>query len=184
MIVTVAINLFVVRYESSEAERLGSEVLFRRCDADAGDVWSSLTVIAAWPVRARRHSSTGSALVVARPHRPRGLPGGVDDGEDSERPHRDVRATSRDGGDMGVDRGHRMPSHQEREAPPITFSSICTCGCRQTCVDRCVRHLARREKDRLMAHYLQIVDAVIHLEPPPRRGQLFNGKISRPCAES
>ena len=47
MIVTVAINLVVVRYESAAAERLGSEVLLADATQTRGDVWSSLTVIAA-----------------------------------------------------------------------------------------------------------------------------------------
>src|SRR5258707_4209534 len=47
MIVTVAINLFVVAYESREAERLASEVLMADALQTRGDVWTSLTVIAA-----------------------------------------------------------------------------------------------------------------------------------------
>ena len=47
MVVTVAINLVVVAYESRAAERLGSEVLLADAMQTRGDVWSSLTVIAA-----------------------------------------------------------------------------------------------------------------------------------------
>ena len=47
MIVTVAINLFVIRYESREAERLASEVLMADAMQTRGDVWTSFTVIAA-----------------------------------------------------------------------------------------------------------------------------------------
>ena len=47
MVVTVAINLLVVAYESGEASRLGSEVLQADAMQTRGDVWSSLTVIAA-----------------------------------------------------------------------------------------------------------------------------------------
>jgi len=47
MLVTVAVNLGVVAYESREAERLGSEVLLADATQTRGDVWSSLTVIAA-----------------------------------------------------------------------------------------------------------------------------------------
>ena len=47
MVVTVGVNLLVVAYESREAERLGSEVLLADAMQTRGDVWSSLTVIAA-----------------------------------------------------------------------------------------------------------------------------------------
>src|ERR1041384_5081451 len=47
MLVTVAVNLAVVSYESRAAERLGSEVLLADAMQTRGDVWSSLTVIAA-----------------------------------------------------------------------------------------------------------------------------------------
>src|SRR5204863_2537865 len=47
MLVTVAVNLAVVAYESRAAERLGSEVLLADAMQTRGDVWSSLTVIAA-----------------------------------------------------------------------------------------------------------------------------------------
>ena len=47
MLVTVGINLAVVAYESREATRLGSEVLLADAMQTRGDVWTSLTVIAA-----------------------------------------------------------------------------------------------------------------------------------------
>ena len=47
MVVTVGVNLCVIRYESREAERLGSEVLLADAMQTRGDVWTSLTVIVA-----------------------------------------------------------------------------------------------------------------------------------------
>src|ERR1043165_2119110 len=47
MIVTVVVNLTVVAYETREGERLSSEVLMADALQTRGDVWSSLTVIAA-----------------------------------------------------------------------------------------------------------------------------------------
>src|SRR5262249_30054605 len=47
MLVTVAVNVIVVRYESREAERLGSEVLLADAMQTRGDVWTSVTVIVA-----------------------------------------------------------------------------------------------------------------------------------------
>ena len=45
MLATIGVNLFVVSYESREAERLSSEVLMADAIQTRGDVWSSLTVI-------------------------------------------------------------------------------------------------------------------------------------------
>ena len=47
MLVTVGVNLAVVAYESRAAARLGSEVLLADAMQTRGDVWTSLTVIAA-----------------------------------------------------------------------------------------------------------------------------------------
>ena len=47
MVATIAINLIVIRYESGEARRLGSELLMADALQTRGDVWTSLTVIGA-----------------------------------------------------------------------------------------------------------------------------------------
>src|SRR4029077_4204090 len=47
MFAHVAVNLLVIAYESREAGRLKSEVLFADATQTRGDVWTSLTVIAA-----------------------------------------------------------------------------------------------------------------------------------------
>src|SRR5438552_16899730 len=47
MMGTVAVNLFVIRYETREARRLSSEMLMADAMHTRADVWSSLTVIAA-----------------------------------------------------------------------------------------------------------------------------------------
>jgi cation diffusion facilitator family transporter len=47
MLVTIGVNLYVVSYESREAERLGSEVLMADATQTRADVWTSLAVIAA-----------------------------------------------------------------------------------------------------------------------------------------
>ena len=47
MIVTVAVNLVIIGYESREATRLGSELLLADATQTRGDVWTSVTVIAA-----------------------------------------------------------------------------------------------------------------------------------------
>src|SRR5207247_5439176 len=47
MIVTVGVNLMVISYESREGERLASEVLVADAMQTRGDVWTSMTVLAA-----------------------------------------------------------------------------------------------------------------------------------------
>ena len=47
MAVTLAINLWVIRYETGEGERLGSEVLLADALQTRGDVWTSVAVIVA-----------------------------------------------------------------------------------------------------------------------------------------
>src|SRR5690349_890194 len=47
MAVTVVVNLLVISYESREAERLASEVLLADAMQTRGDLWTSVTVIAA-----------------------------------------------------------------------------------------------------------------------------------------
>jgi cation diffusion facilitator family transporter len=47
MLITVGVNLFVIWYESREAERLASEVLLADATQTRADVWTSITVIAA-----------------------------------------------------------------------------------------------------------------------------------------
>src|SRR5262249_32792179 len=44
MLATVGVNLLVIRYESREAERLGSEVLLADAMQTRGDVWTSIAV--------------------------------------------------------------------------------------------------------------------------------------------
>src|SRR5437588_8720032 len=47
MAVTVVVNLFVISYETREGERLASEVLLADAMQTRGDVWTSVTVVAA-----------------------------------------------------------------------------------------------------------------------------------------
>src|SRR5207249_10538331 len=47
MIVTVAVNVIVIAYESREAARLASEVLLADAMQTRGDLWASVTVMAA-----------------------------------------------------------------------------------------------------------------------------------------
>jgi cation diffusion facilitator family transporter len=170
MVVTVAVNLFVVSYESREAERLSSEVLLADAIQTRGDVWSSLTVIGAligarlgWPIL-----DPLAALVVA------GFIGYAG--------YQIARATTR----ILSDRMVIAESDIER----VVLSVPRVLGCHQIRTRGSSDHvfldlhvwlprdmhlmdahaISHVVKDRLMARYPQIADAIIHIEPPPQGG--------------
>jgi cation diffusion facilitator family transporter len=167
MAATVVINLFVVRYESSEAERLHSEVLLADALQTRGDVWTSLAVIVAL---AGARSGLPildpiAALVVA------GFIGraAVQIAATTTRILSDRIVMSE--GDIeqvvmsvsGVIGCHHI---RTRGAPDHVFLDLhvwLPASMRLTDA----HDLSHVVKDRLMAKYPQIADAVIHIEPPP-----------------
>jgi cation diffusion facilitator family transporter len=167
MIVTVGINLFVVSYESRAAARLGSEVLLADAIQTRGDVWTSLAVIAAlagarlgWPIL-----DPLAALVVA------GFIGWAG--------YQIARATTRILSDRMV--------MAESDVEEVVLGVPGVLGCHQIRTRGSVDHvfldlhvwlppdmhlmdahaISHVVKDRLIARYPQIVDAIIHIEPPP-----------------
>ncbi|HEY6211115.1 MAG TPA: cation diffusion facilitator family transporter [Vicinamibacterales bacterium] len=167
MIVTVGINLSVVAYESREGQRLSSEVLMADALQTRGDVWSSLTVIAAL-VGARAGMpilDPLAALVVA--------------GFIGYSGFQIATATTRILSDRIV--------IAESDIEAIVKSVPEIIGCHHIRTRGSADHVfldlhvwlpasmpleeAHRYshvvKDRLMERYPQIVDAVIHIEPPP-----------------
>jgi len=167
MIGTVAINLGVVAYESRAAERLASEVLLADAMQTRGDVWSSLTVIAAL-VGARAGLpilDPIAALVVA--------------GFIGYSGYQVAQATT------GILSDRIVISDGDLER--IVMSVPGVVGCHQIRTRGAADHvfldlhvwlpadmrlteahaLSHVVKDRLMARYPQIADAVIHIEPPP-----------------
>ena len=167
MAVTIVINLLVVRYESSEAERLGSEVLLADALQTRGDVWTSFAVIVAL-AGARsglRILDPIAALVVA------GFIGraGV----------QIAMATT------GILSDRIVMSEADIEQVVMGVSGVI--GCHHIRTRGSVDHvfldlhvwlpanmalidahaLSHVVKDRLMTKYPQIADAVIHIEPPP-----------------
>jgi cation diffusion facilitator family transporter len=167
MLVTVGVNLFVVVYESREAERLGSEVLVADAIQTRGDVWSSITVIGAlagvrlgWPIL-----DPLAALVVA------GFIGWAG--------YQIATATTRILSDRIV--------IAESDLEQVVLSVPGVLGCHHIRTRGSSDHvfldlhvwlppdmhllkahaLSHVVKDRLIARYPQIADAVIHIEPPP-----------------
>ena len=167
MAVTVAINLFVIGYESREAERLASEVLMADAMQTRGDVWTSVTVIAAL-VGAKSGVpilDPLAALVVA------GFIGYAG--------FQIARATT------GILSDRIVIADTDLERVVMGVPGVL--GCHHIRTRGSADHvfldlhvwlpadmrlteahdLSHVVKDRLMARYPQIADAVIHIEPPP-----------------
>ena len=167
MLITVGVNLFVIRYESRAAERLASEVLLADAMQTRGDVWTSVTVIAAL-VGAR------SGLPILDP-----LAALVVAGFIAHAGFQIARATTR----ILSDRIVIAESDLER----VVMSVPGVLGCHQIRTRGSADHvfldlhvwlppqmpltdahaLSHVVKDRLMTRYPQIADAIIHIEPPP-----------------
>ena len=179
MVITVLINLGVVAYESREAARLGSEVLAADALQTRGDVWTSLTVIAAL-VGARFGVpilDPLAALVVA--------------GFIGYSGYQIARATT------GILSDRIVISDADLERVVMSVPGVL--GCHHIRTRGSADHvfldlhvwlppdlrlteahdLSHVVKDRLMAKYPQIADAVIHIEPPPAER-----KIDKPPSSS
>ena len=167
MLVTIAVNLFVVRYETNAALRLDSEVLLADAMQTRGDVWTSATVIAAlvgarwgWPAL-----DPLAAIVVA--------------GFIGHSGFQIARATTRILSDRIV--------LAESDIEGVVRAVPGVVGCHQIRTRGTADHvfldlhvwlppamplteaheLSHVVKDRLMARFPQIRDAIIHIEPPP-----------------
>ena len=170
MLATIAINLGVIRYESREARRLGSEVLLADAMQTRGDVWTSVTVIAAlagtrlgWPIL-----DPLAALFVA--------------GFIGHAGFQIATATT------GILSDRIVIS--EADLKDVVLSVPGVIGCHHIRTRGSTDHvfldlhvwmpaemplmaahdLSHVVKDRLMARFPQIADAIIHIEPPPSQG--------------
>jgi cation diffusion facilitator family transporter len=167
MLATLAINLAVIRYESREAKRLGSELLLADALQTRGDVWTSVAVIAAlagarlgFPIL-----DPLAALVVA--------------GFIGHAGYQIASATTRILSDRVV--------ISEADLERVVLGVPGVVGCHQIRTRGSTDHvfldlhvwmppemplidahaLSHVVKDRLMSRFPQIVDAIIHIEPPP-----------------
>ncbi len=167
MLVTVGVNLFVIAYESREANRLASEVLLADAMQTRSDVWSSFTVLAALagarlglPIL-----DPIAALVVA-----------VFIGYAGFQIARAATAILSDriviaDADLervvmavpGVLGCHRIRTRGSADHVFLDLHVWLPADMRLT-EAHAISHVV---KDRLMSRYPQIADAVIHIEPPP-----------------
>ncbi len=167
MLVTICVNIGVVRYESREGIRLASEILLADAMQTRGDVWTSTTVLVAlWGARLGLPILDPiAALVVA--------------GFISHAGYQIARTTTRILSDRIV--------ISQTDLEQIVMGVRGVIGCHHIRTRGSADHvfldlhvwlpadmplvdahdLSHVVKDRLMAHYPQIVDAIIHIEPPP-----------------
>jgi cation diffusion facilitator family transporter len=176
MAVTIAVNLYVIRYETRAAARLDSEVLLADALQTKGDVWTSATVIAAL-VGAR------SGLPVLDPLAAIFVAGFI-----GHSGYLIARATTRILSDQIV--------IAETDIERVVMAVPGVVGCHQIRTRGTADHvfldlhvwlppampltdaheLSHVVKDRLMARYPEIRDAIIHIEPPPTPAANFELK--------
>jgi len=167
MLVTIGVNVAVVRYESSEGTRLGSEVLLADALQTRGDIWTSTTVLIA--LAGARWGLTIldpiAALVVA------GFIGhaGFQIAQTTTRilsdrivmSESDLKAVVM--GVPGVLGCHRIRTRGS--ADHVFLDLHVWLPGDMALVD--AHGLSHVVKDRLMTSFPQIADAIIHIEPPP-----------------
>jgi cation diffusion facilitator family transporter len=171
MAATVVVNLLVIRYESREAARFSSELLQADATQTRGDVWTSLTVVAALV-------GTKLGLPILDP-----LAAIVVAGFIGYAGFQIAKTTTRILSDRAV--------ISEGEIERVVVSVPGVIGCHQirtrgtadhVFLDLHVwlppdmaltdaHHLSHVVKDLVMTRYPQIADAIIHIEPPPLEGR-------------
>ena len=168
MAVTVGVNLLVIAYETREGKRLTSEVLMADATHTRSDVLTSLTVIAALAgVKAGVPILDPLAAVLvagfigyAGVQIARATTGILSDRiviSDAEL-EREVMAVP------GVLGCHRIRTRGSADHVFLDLHVWLNGDMRLTEA----HELSHVVKDRLMARYPQIADAIIHIEPPPR----------------
>jgi cation diffusion facilitator family transporter len=168
MLVTVGVNLFVIAYESREGERLSSEVLSADAMQTRGDVWTSLAVIGAL-------AGARLGLPILDP-----LAAILVAGFIGYAGYQIARSTTMILSDRIV--------IAESDLEQVVRSVPGVLGCHHIRTRGTSDHvfldlhvwlpagmplieahaLSHHVKDRLIARYPQIADAIIHIEPPPR----------------
>jgi cation diffusion facilitator family transporter len=168
MLVTLAINLFVVRYERAEGRRLNSEILFADAMHTRSDVLTSCAVLISlasvrlgYPVM----DAVGGLVIAGFIARTGWLIARETSHVLADRmvmAEDDIRRVV-----MSVP--HVLGCHQirTRGTPDHTFLDLHVWFPADTTLHEAHR-LSHVVKDRLMERYPQIGDAIIHIEPPPQ----------------
>ena len=168
MLATVGINLWVISYESREAERLGSEVLLADVTQTRGDVWTSAGVIAAL-VGAR------SGVPILDPLAALAVAGFIGyAGFQIAWTTTGILSDRVVLGDVDLERVvmsvpgvlgcHRIRTRGSADHVFLDLHVWLPAEMPLVAAHR----LSHVVKDRLIERYPQIADAIIHIEPPPR----------------
>jgi cation diffusion facilitator family transporter len=168
MLGTMAVNIVVVRYERRAGERLSSEVLLADAMHTRSDVLTSLTVIAALAgVKAGLPVLDSiAALIVAGFI----LYAGYEIARDALRILSDrIVIEEEELRSVVMSVPHVLGCHKirTRGASDHVFLDLHIWMDAATRLDA-AHEISHVVKDRLMTRYPQIVDAVIHIEPPPK----------------
>lgn len=167
MIVTLAINAYVVRYEGGEGRRLSSELLQADSLHTRSDVYTSVAVIVSLAFVYLGHSSLDAigglvvAVFIART--------GYEIARDASRvlsdriviSEDDIRAVV-----MSVPQVLGCHRIRSRGSYDHVFVDLHVWFAANTAL-RDAHELSHVVKDRIMARYPQIADAIIHIEPAP-----------------
>lgn len=167
MLLTLAINLVVVRYESGHARRLNSELLLADAHHTRSDVFTSCAVLVSlggtWSGYPILDPVGGLviAVFIART--------GFEIARDTSRvlsdrvvmDEEDIRRVV-----MTVPEVVGCHHIRSRGTADYTFLDLHVWFPAQTTLDEAHR-LSHVVKDRLMERFPQIADAIIHIEPPP-----------------
>jgi cation diffusion facilitator family transporter len=183
MLGTVVVNIIVIVYEGRAAQRLASEILLADVTQTRGDVWTSLTVIAALVgVRLGVPALDPIAAIVVA-------------GFIGYSGYQIARATT------GILSDRIVIADTDIEGVVLSVPGVL--GCHRIRTRGSVDHvfldlhvwlpadmrladahdLSHLVKDRLMARYPQIADAIIHIEPPPQGAEGGQGDRAAGGAE-
>jgi cation diffusion facilitator family transporter len=170
MLATIGINLLVTRYERRAGERLRSEVLLADALHTQSDVWTSLTVIlalaAAWMGYPLFDPLAALVIVVFIGYAAWKILRSTSDvlSDHIVIPENDVRAVV-----LSVPAVMGCHEIRTRGSRDFVFLDLHIWMAPDTpLLD--AHEISHAVKDRLMAQFPSIGDAVIHLEPPPRDG--------------
>jgi cation diffusion facilitator family transporter len=167
---TIVVNLLVTRYERRAGTRLSSEVLLADAMHTQSDVWTSLTVIAALGGAAFGYSvldPVAALIVVVFIGRAAWEIFKSTSDVLSDHiviPEDEVRHVV-----MGVQDVMGCHAIRTRGSRDFVFLDLHIWMVPETRLDR-AHAISHVVKDRLMAQFPEIGDAIIHLEPPPREG--------------
>ena len=174
MVATIGINMLVTRYERRAGLRLHSEVLLADALHTQSDVWTSLTVIvalaAAWMGYPLFDPLAALVIVVFIGHAAWKILRATSDvlSDHIVIPEDDVRAVV-----LSVPSVMGCHAIRTRGSRDFVFLDLHIWMAPETpLLD--AHEISHVVKDRLMAQFPSIGDAVIHLEPPPRDGDPRN----------